>query len=164
MKHVIFVLLFVLVLSGMAWALDEGTPTEGTQDVYVNVPTIFWLGWNGNPEDNDGMDVTFNPSEADVMAGYMYDYSNEDELWMRSNLESNTLVIDRTDWTGGHDGDMLLQVNLGGNWYDTEGDTVLDGVAEGTYVYTPQYYLYELGLDDDPGAYSTEVTFTFSHL
>lgn len=167
MKHVIFVLLFVLVLSGMAWAVEESNPTSGTQDVYVNVPTIFWLGWNGVAGTDEGMDVTFAPGEGEVMAGEMYDYSNTDVLWMRSNLESNTLTVSRSAWAtspAGLDGDMLLQVNLGGNWYDTEGDTVLSGVAEGTYTYTPAYYLNNLGLDDDPGAYSTEVTFTFSHI
>ena len=160
-------LILTVALVGYALATDEPNNTTATQSVSVAVDGVFWLGWQDTPADNIGEPVDFFLEEADLFpAGNGPKYATyTDVLSARSNYDDVDLTVNWGGWSAaGFGGTLAISYN-GGATYNVFPGSYSIVSSPNDYVdgdWDIHYKLDGYGPTDEPGTYTTTVTFTLT--
>jgi hypothetical protein len=167
-KILLLTAILVVAFTVNAFAtLDEGTPTTETGTATVVIPGVFHLDKTGT------LNISFSPDESNIAADNTPDPASAGTVFVTSNYNNTNLVVGRSAWSP-NTGEFTLKTT---SWDGNNGDYDLTIPDSGTVTFksggwsngTPtvsrsvEYRLRGLDFTDDPGTYTSTVTFTLSH-
>jgi hypothetical protein len=159
--------------------------TVEEQTVNVSIPVVFYLDWETAGDGTPGA-VTFTIDETMLNAGNSatYDADAGDDLHFMANYNNLNLTVERSSWTAPGtlddptpDGEFTLQIwnyLAGTPGYVTIPDSGTEGMLSPQSLKTwpngvehtdfdVDYRLTNVSVEDNPGAYSSVVSFVFSY-
>lgn len=166
--------LFVVALAAAMslFVVTNAFAVSEAQDGLVTVTVDGFLHLYVDPDGS--LDHIFALDEAAILAGAPIEWDGSSNLKMVSNYHTTKLDVVASGWSGGGlDGVFGLNVrNAGDNgWVNViNGTTGMPGASQTLVTitngttgtpYNVAYQLTDMGVQDDPGTYTTTVTWTY---
>ena len=161
--------LLIAMLAALGLAQMAVASSSGSQGLNLYVPPLFWIGWDDNPDDDEGNPVLFELTEEDMLSNQFVYQNDTDTLSARSNYKGTDLWAQWDGWHAQNGGTCYFElwIGWGEGWrkfpLSTSDKYIVKNKKGLDKDWDISYRLKGMSLEDDPDTYSTTITFTLEH-